>query len=192
MKRYRLLKDLPFAKAGEELYIKRQEDGGYFTLYKDLDKMSVCDLHEGFIENFDEWFEEVEDTEFYMPVIYADKEGVVANKISNDSVVYEPLYLNASSIGLAFKSKKEAERYIAYLKAKTIIKRDTKGFKPEWNNNGEGRYCGFWDSDDNKPNWKYGLNTPKEPNIYFKSRKDILDSFKKHPEEWKTYLTYDQ
>ena len=76
--------------------------------------------------------------------------------------------------------------------AKEIIKQDTKGFKPEWNNNGKGRYCGFWDFDDNKPNWKYGLNTPKEPNIYFKSRKDILESFEKHLTEWKTYLTYEQ
>lgn len=35
MKKYKLLHELPFAKAGEELYIERQEDGGYLTLYKD-------------------------------------------------------------------------------------------------------------------------------------------------------------
>ena len=28
--------------------------------------------------------------------------------------------------------------------------------------------------------------------IYFKSEEDIKESFEKHPEEWKTYLTYEQ
>ena len=32
----------------------------------------------------------------------------------------------------------------------------------------------------------------KEPTIMFKSQNDIEESFKKHPEEWKTYLTYEQ
>ena len=28
--------------------------------------------------------------------------------------------------------------------------------------------------------------------IYFKSKEDIKESFKKHPKEWKAYLTYEQ
>ena len=32
----------------------------------------------------------------------------------------------------------------------------------------------------------------KEPLIFFKSVKDIKESFEKHPNEWRTYLTYEQ
>ena len=44
---------------------------------------------------------------------------------------------NIKDLGLLFKTEEETERHINYLKAKEIIKQDTKGFKPNWNNEGE-------------------------------------------------------
>lgn len=186
MKKYKLLKNMPFAKAGEELYLKFSEDSEFFLVYKGTDKAYTAELNPEFIDNFDEWFEET--PKCYFSINKYKKE------VQKVSVKYHPNWVikNIKSLGLLFETEEEAEKYLEYLKAKEIIKQDTKGFKPEWNNNGKGRYCGSWDFDDNKPNWKYGLNTPKEPNIYFKSRKDILESFEKHLTEWKTYLTYEQ
>lgn len=95
------------------------------------------------------------------------------------------------AFGNYFKTREEAGDCLAYLKARAIIKQDAKGFKPDWQNADEERYCGKWDFDDEIPHISI-LNIFKAPQIYFKSKKDIQESFKKHPEEWKAYLTYEQ
>lgn len=187
MKKYRLLKDLPFAKAGEELYIERQEDGGYFTLYKDLDKMSVGDLHEGYIENFDEWFEEIEEPEEYFIINFLH---LKITKISTDFFA-EWVIENLKSLELLFRTEEEAEKYLKYLKAKEIIKQDAKGFKPDWDDDEEAKYSGYWDYFYEKFNL-ISTYLVKDSTIYFKSEEDIKESFKKHPKEWKAYLTYEQ
>lgn len=183
MKKYKLLHELPFAKAGEELYIKRQGDGGYFTLYKDLDKMSVGDLHEGYIENFDEWFEEAVE-EFY----FIDEKGFVSTLPKN--YIHADVHLR-QAIGNHFKTEEETERHINYLKAKEIIKQDVKGFKPDWGKSSEIKYCGEWNFKPNKPTIR-SATFIKSTTLFFGSIEDIKESFKKHPDEWKTYLTYEQ
>ena len=190
MKKYKLLKDLPFAKADEELYIKRQEDGGYFTLYKDINKMSAGDLHEDYIENFNEWFEEIVE-DFY----FIDEKGFVSAIPKNYR--HADIHLR-QAISNYFEAKEEAERYLEYLKAKEIIKQDTNGFKADWSDRESRKYYGYWGFErgfknyyeGGKPTW-VSTKTAKEPNFYFKSWEDIEESFKKHPKEWKIYLTYE-
>ena len=94
-------------------------------------------------------------------------------------------------IGNHFETYEETERHIDYLLAKEVIKQDAKGFKPDWQNADEERYCGKWDFDDEIPHISI-LNILKAPQIYFRTKEDIEESFKKHPKEWKTYLTYEQ
>ena len=90
-----------------------------------------------------------------------------------------------------FKSKEETERYIEYLKAKAIIKQDTKGYKPDWNNEHEAKFFGYWNLIDEEfgCNIRYGT---KSTEIYFQSKEDVKESLKKHPEEWRKYLFYEQ
>ena len=85
----------------------------------------------------------------------------------------------------------EADRKLAYLKAKAIIKQDTKGFKPDWAKFQEAKYCGVWNFDREKIEY-FAWDVYKSSDIFFKSIEDIEESFKKHPKEWKTYLTYEQ
>ena len=191
MKKYKLLKDLPFAKSGEVLYIRWQEDGGYFTIYKDMDKMSAGDLHEGYIDNFDEWFEE--EPKIYFTIGFFRKEIV---KISEKEIMGYAID-NVKSSGLLFETKEEAEKHLEYLKAKTIIKEDAKGAKFDWTDIGRVKYCGVWNCKPDILNKQLGLEyrrviTDRASTIYFNSEKDIQESFEKHPEEWKTYLTYKQ
>ena len=94
-------------------------------------------------------------------------------------------------MGNYFETNLEAEAYIDYLLAKEVIKEDTKGFEPNWQNAYEQKYCGEWDFDDRAPHICL-LTNFKKPQIYFKTVEDIQESFKKHPKEWKTYLTYKQ
>lgn len=199
MKRYKLLKNLPFAKAGTifKRISFKSKDG-----LSDYDYLETNILLEGnqdetvfsikrnyFINNFDEWFEEIKEPE---QIYYIDNLGGYVSKIEkNRSAIFPTRIANLKSIGNCFETEEEAEKYLEYLKAKEIIKQDAKGFKPDWNNGDETKFFGYWDFILEEPG--HGLDyRAKTPNIYFQSPKDIKESFKKHPNEWRTYLTYEQ
>ena len=185
MKKYKLLKNMPFAKAGEELYLKFSEDSEFFLAYKGTDKAYTAELNPEFIDNFDEWFEEIPKCYFSINEFRKEVQKVIAG--------YHPNWVieNLKSIGLLFETEEEAEDYLDYLNAKETIRKDTKGFKPDWNNGDEAKIFGYWDFVLEEPG--HGLDyRAKTPNVYFQSSKDIKESFEKHPEEWKTYLTYEQ
>lgn len=198
MKRYKLLKDLPTFKAGEEFF--NSKSGNLIagtprnpkqitvkTLYgipKKIDLMAYAqETLEEFPNILKDWFEELPDLNEYF---YITDDGNV------DFVVEEEPNLSRrrKAIGNIFETKEEAEKYLAYLKAKTIIKKDAKGFKPNWQDTDEDKWCGVWDIIHKEVSthitW-YG----QEDTIYFKSKEDVEESFEKHPDEWKTYLTYE-
>ena len=187
MKRYKLLKDLPFAKAGEELYLKFSEDSEFFLVYKGTDKAYTTELNPEFIDNFDEWFEEIKEAEKPKKYFYIGSMGHV------ESAEYKGWELSVrlrKMMGNYFETYEETERHIDYLLAKEVIKQDTKGFKPNWQDTDEDKWCGVWDIIHKEVSthitW-YG----QEDTIYFKLKEDVEESFEKHPDEWKTYLTYE-
>lgn len=98
---------------------------------------------------------------------------------------------NIKDLGLLLKTKEEIDKFIAYLKAKAIIKQDTKGFKPDWKNPSQKRFFGYYNLIDKKLNYS-NAGENMESKIFFKTEEDIKESFKKHLEEWKVYLTYEQ
>lgn len=197
MKRYKLLKDLPTFKAGEKFFIS---DSGNLiagtprnpkqitveTLYgipKKIDLMAYAsETLEEFPNILKDWFEELPDLNEYF---YITDDGNV------DFVVEEEPNLSRrrKAIGNIFETKEEAEKYLAYLKAKTIIKKDAKGFKPNWKNC-ENKYYGYWDYEKNSFDYLVSYIT-KYSDICFKAEEAIKESFKKHPNEWETYLTYE-
>ena len=194
-KKYRLLKDLPFAKAGDEF--KEMHDDGRIVLAPEEWDQHRHEIDINDIDNFDEWFEEIEEPELPKKFFY-----VLINKIASvnyltfsldedDKKKYIKHMEECKSVGNYFETKEEAEKYLEYLKAKAIIEQDTKGFKPDWDNKDETKYWGCYDFYHNKLDydWDYGA---KRAEILFKTIKDIEESFKKHPEEWKIYLTYEQ
>lgn len=195
MKRYKLLKDLPFAKAGDILSLKRSQEYGYFKLCKDRSNPRSIELYEGivegFIDNFDEWFEEIEEPKIFFTIdIYKSKFKEINTDYYSGWSALE--VKNIKDLGLLFKTVEKTKKYLEYLKAKAIIKKDAKGFKPDWNNEDENRYRGCWDLKKDTTIWMYESGAFKEPLIFFKSVKDIKESFEKHPNEWRTYLTYEQ
>lgn len=194
MKRYKLLKDLPFAKAGDILSLERSQEYGYFKLCKDRSNPRSIELYEGivegFIDNFDEWFEEVKEPKIFFTIdIYKSKFKEINTDYYSGWSALE--VKNIKDLGLLFKTKEEIDKFIAYLKAKAIIKQDTKGFKPNWNNEGEKKFFGSWNFQRKEAYWDYEYIN-KYVEIYFKTNEDIEESFEKHPEEWKVYLTYEQ
>lgn len=208
MKRYKLLKELPTFKAGEEFFIS--ESGNLiagtprnpkqitvetsYGLPMKIDLMAYAqETLEEFPNILKDWFKEIKASEEYF---YIDSNGDIEYSKSewNEEIVEQ-----RKLIGNYFETKEEAEKYLEYLKAKVVIKRDTKGFKPDWTDKKTRKYYGYWDFErgfknyfeGGKPSWD-SLQTTKESNIYFESWEDIEKSFAKHPEEWKAYLTYEQ
>lgn len=191
MKRYKLLKDLPFAKAGEEF--KEMHDDGRIVLAPEEWDQHRHEIDINDIKNFDEWFEEIEELE---QIYYVDSLGGYVSEIK--LIGFPTLVANLKSNSNYFETREEAEKYLEYLKAKAIIKQDTKGFTPDWDTNKETKYIepkyiGSYGGLPEKPtlNWNV-IYTHTYSTICFRTLEDIMDSFKKHPEEWRTYLTYEQ
>lgn len=178
MKKYKLLKDLPFAKAGD--MVEMWSDGIMaFVGEPNLPRFNKKD-----VRMFPLWFEEVKEYYVINPVF-----GEVLKTKDNS---YSDLQIrNMRELGVLFDTWLEADRKLAYLKAKAIIKQDTNGFKPDWSNREQYKYYGYWGLREHKPIWNVS-NMAKTVNIYFKSREELESSFEKHPKEWKTYLTYEQ
>lgn len=187
MKKYVLKKDLPFAKAGEEFSLHRGGIGDCITLYKNDEEIYQFKVGENVSEMFDEWFEEVKEPEqyFIINMLKATVEELVV-------MCHEQGFIeNMKSLGLLFKTEQEAEEYLEYLKAKEVIRQDAKGFKADWTDERQEKYHGQWDYFVDKlyaqVDWKL-----RDDVIYFESLKALKESFKKHPKEWETYLTYEQ
>ena len=188
-KKYRLLKDLPFAEEGAIFREWTGERSGKEEKVLVSTNNLTTSLWVEDVKNFDEWFEEVKELK---QIYYVDNLGGYVSKIDkNQLAIFPALIANLKSIGNYFETREEAEKYLEYLKAKTIIKQDTKGFKPDWEYGVQKKYYGYWDFYHKKFGSSYTLFN-KNSEIYFKSREDIKESFKKHPEEWKTYLNYEQ
>ena len=197
MKRYKLLKDLPFAKAGEE-FKEMHNDGRIVLAPEEWDQhRHEIDIND--IDNFDEWFEEVKEEKFSERIFYILADGGVDSietvnysNTKDNRQEYKEYKEKLKSVGNCFEIREEAEKYLEYLKAKEVIKQDTKGFKPNWSDkNRSGYYFGTWNHYSEEPSADSYTNM-RISSIKFKTRKDIEESFKNHPNEWKTYLTYGQ
>ena len=212
MKKYRLLKDLPTFKAGEEFFIsdsgnliagtpsnpKRITVETRYGLPMKLDLMAYAkETLEEFPNILKDWFEEIKETELPKEFFF-----IVSGKIGNIEYLtfslnedtkqeYKNIIEEYKGVGNYFETREEAEKYLEYLKAKEVIKQDTKGFKPDWNNSIEKKYYAYWDLEKDKPVSEFDY-VAKESTIYFETRYSIEESFKKHREEWKAYLTYEQ
>ena len=179
-KNYRLLKDLPFAKAGEIFESRILDDGKEYMFWGEIKTQNI--------KNFDEWFEEIKEAEKPKKYFYIGSMGHIE---SDEPRGWELSLRLRKMIGNHFETKEETEAYLTYLNAKAIIKQDTKGFKPDWNDEEEDKFFGYWDFKQEKVDYSLVFYI-KRADIYFKTLKDIKESLEKHPIEWKTYLAYEQ
>lgn len=179
MKKYKLLKDLPFAKAGDIFESRILDDSKEYMFWGEIRVEKI--------ENFDEWFEEIKEPKLYFTIDFFRKE---ITKVSEKEIMGYAID-NVKSLGLLFGTREEAEKYLEYLEAKEIIRQDSKDFKPDWNDYDESKYYGYWDFKEHKPDWGISYMS-KGANIYFKRFIDIDKSFREHPKEWKVYLTYEK
>ena len=183
MKRYKLLKDLPFAKAGE--IFKEMHDDGAIVLAPENWDQHRQEIYINEIENLDKWFEEIGEPEW---VYYINAFG---GDVDSVEVVNLPgVRANLKSTGNYFETKEEAEKYLKYIKAKAVIKESANEFKPDWNDHDQRKFYGTWAVEHKRP-CLCSDDELQYRTIYFKTGEALLKSFDNHPDEWKTYLTYE-
>ncbi len=173
MKIYKLLKDLPFAKAGD-IFKGELEHGTTVLFPKDYENYKHK-LNSDEFWDFDEWFEEVK-SYFSINILKATVEEVMVTHHIQWEIE------NMKSLGLLFETQEEAEEHLGRLKARAILLEDVKphdGCSHKWGvrfNRHDGELY-VYNSDDSYVS-----------EIIFLDENDAYNSIKKHEEEWRTYF----
>lgn len=171
-KHYKLKKDLPTFKAGDEFYLNNE--GDLVSLKERVVAYSVKTLDK-FPNILTNWFESA-NTGFYL-----DEEGCIIEYDCNE----DPYNLNyRKNIGNDFKTIEEARKYKDRLISLQTIKNDTKGFVPDWEDGNQAKRYGYYDHNNGCLEWNDSFVYQIQGAVYFGTKESIEKSFKKHRKEW--------
>lgn len=184
MKRYKLLKDLPTFNKGDTFrltehgHLMSEEAGVIAYAEPTLEKFNILDS---------DWFEEITESKRWRAesdggYYWLTKSLMVAWKTEVGSVLDEEMY----ATGNYFKTEEEAQKASDWLKAFAILRDDTKGFKPDWNNYSQKKWFVHYDHGDDllRPDWSYVFQNGV---LIFATEDDALESIKNHEREWKIF-----
>ncbi len=185
MKRYRLKRDLPTFKAGDEFYLDRNNDlrlkGSDIMAYnhKTLEKFPnvLTDWFEEVYETYKRWRAELMDNSYYI------SRGVV--DVDNDTCSY---WDNVNyKIGNYFKTEEEVKAYMEYLLARQVLLDDAGGWKFTLK---EKNYFTNYSVIDNC--WHLSWSYHYAPGgIYFKDIESLEKSLEEHKAQWETVRKYE-
>lgn len=178
MKQYKVLKDFPSSNGG---YI--HEEG---TTYKPTRSKTRTEnlLKFGFIEEIPEqpntvW--DLEDGDRFWFINTTDEVAYVS--WSKWHSIYKP----EREIGDIFFTKEEADIELARCKAKQILLRDTKGFKPNWSDK-EWKWEVYYNYNCRELHIGAYCSSFSHNDLWFATREDARSSIKTHEKEWKIFL----
>lgn len=188
MKHYKLLKDLPTFKAGDEFYIS-EKDGGLVRASDDTYAYSRLALEKcPNILKDGEWFEKMPEESKRWRAKRCEKYhfindcGVICAEVEwGDDV---DGFRHAT--GNYFKTEEETKARKEYLLAKQVLIDDAEGGKYKCN---EINYYAFY-----AVNKKYLIvfcRSYTPGNIYFKDKESLKKSLEKHKEQWEIVRRYE-
>jgi hypothetical protein len=185
MKYYKLKKDIPMFKAGDLFYINSDQG---CLVQKDTIRLA---FHKETLEEYPEilrdWFEEVEEPGYKRWRAEEDDEYYTINRIgcvcrSRDTRQPEDDYrYKTGSYG---RTAEELEAKLKYDIARQVLLDDAKGFKPDWEDVRQTKYYGCYGHEYKYLRVSYDYRCQDQGAIYFKTRKDLEESFEKHRKEW--------
>lgn len=199
MKKYKLLKDLPTFKAGEMFAINASDDLislEHTTLHPLTGQLTnIVAYYASTLEKFPnilkDWFEEVRE----QPKTIEDlKDGDNCWGVTVHDGIIKPIFLVYNSkehtdlrdVGSLWLTLKEAQDYIEFSKAEVILRRDTKGFKPDYSKEDGRGFDIFFSEDMQNLNWSFG--GARDGTLRFATPEDAQESIRKHKKEWLIYL----
>lgn len=209
MKRYKLSKDLPTFKAGDEFFIsdagnlvagtpdkpKRLyfSDGDFSVRrHADLVAYTARALKE-FPNILTEWFEEIpEKYKRYRPVkgdCYKCCGGKnVYNSCWTGVDIDEQRFNTGNCYSLDTPDEDIIHEQYEIPKALQTIKDDAKGFESDWQDEGQAKWYGYYDCRHKKLFCGHGFSCRHQGVVYFASEHNLEESFKNHRKEWLTVL----
>lgn len=192
MKKYKLKKDLPTFKAGEEFEISKS---GNLIRRGEVRGKAIVAYAAQTLEKFPnilkDWFEEIPEEPKTVWDLKDGDEWYFINYNSKHCYVshtFDKGCLDAFlEVGNVFLTQEEVEKALARRKAKQILLRDTKGFKPDWGNGDQMKYYVSYHYLGHYFNVDFCWSV-NEDRIYFATYLDAAESLKNHRKEWLTYL----
>nr|DAT02675.1 MAG TPA: hypothetical protein [Caudoviricetes sp.] len=200
MKRYKLLKDLPYAKEGEvfERVTHKSEDGlsdyDYLEIKKRVkdgeDEVNFGIKYNYFLNNFDEWFEKIEPTNsiHWKPeqgdeYFWIDECGSILPGTFYRDSLYDQQRL---TFGNVYRTEKEAEKARERRLAEVRL-RQTSTFEPDFENRNGGWAVGY----NHRLKMLIRSNIPSadfgEP-VRYATAEDARRSIEENREDWKIYF----
>lgn len=160
--KYKLLKDLPFAKVGEvfERVTYKSKDGlsdyDYLKIRKrekDGEDETMFSIdYDYFLGNFDKWFEKIEEP--VDSIHWKPKKGDKYFCFGNDGQIFSVFWADAAcddvrlELGNVYRTKEECKKVRERRLAEVRLRR-TSTFKPDFENN-RGGYVVFYDPQEGK------------------------------------------
>lgn len=198
--KYKLLKDLPYAKAGEvfERVTHKSEDGlsdyDYLEIRKreadgeDETRFSID--YNNFLDNFDEWFEKIKEPtasarrtpKMGEAYFYVDEYGNVEREIwDNDGVDNELL-----AMGFVRLTPEEATEARDRRLAEVRLRRAST-FKPDFENN-NGGWVVFYSYVDKELHSMRDNCTDSGELVRYETEEEAKRSIRENREDWKIYF----
>ena len=196
MKRYKLLKDLPGVKAGTTLRTGEQvynelynDDDGRPTGYRLIPNGDISGENPLLHSPASDWLEEIPEgykrwrTKEGGQYWFVEDDGGVANDC-DDWVTDDRRY----EFGNYFKTKEEAQKASDWLKAFTILRDDTKGFKPDWEDPDQKVWTVRYDRCGGKLVIDFFIQWDFGSVISFATKADAEASIENHERQWLTFF----
>lgn len=202
--KYKLLKDLPYAKAGEvfERVTHKSEDSlsdyDYLEIKKRVkdgeDKVNFGIKYNYFLNNFDDWFEEIQeptDSIHWKPghgdeYFWIDECGSILPGTFYRDSLYDQQRLTFGNI---YRTEKEAEKASERRLAEVRLRR-TSTFKPDFENR-RGGWVVYYNYRDKE---LYTYDTDRDNSgetIRYETEEDARKYMKENERDWKIYLGVD-
>jgi hypothetical protein len=187
--KYKLLKDTPTIKAGT---IFEEVTSDYDEL-KELVRITPIGAKTSpqftiqDIDNFDEWFEKVEDSIHYKPrngekVFCLNEEGDIYSFTFNDLLSHH----KRLAFGFVYRTIEEAQKARERKLAEVRLQR-TSTFKPDFEN-GKGGWIVFYDHEcKTLAIFKIGCYDSGEP-VHYATREEAEKSIEENREDWLKYF----
>ena len=187
--KYKLLKDTPTIKAGT---ISEEVTSDYDEL-KELVRITPIGAKTSpqftiqDIDNFDEWFEKIEDNIHYQPrngekVFCLNEEGDIYSFTFNDLLSHH----KRLAFGFVYRTIEEAQK-VRERRLAEVRLRQTSDFKPDFEN-GKGGWIVFYDHEgETLSMFEIDCYDSGEP-VHYATREDARKSIKENREDWMIYF----
>lgn len=201
MKRYKLLKDLPYARAGEvfERNTHKNKDGlsdyDYLEIKKRVkvgeDEVRFGIKYNHFLDNFDEWFEEIQgptDSIHWKPVIGEEywsfhSDGGISHNFCTGCYWDTARY----KMGRTYRTKEECIRARNRELAEARLRR-TSTFEPDWEDGLQIKYVVIFNHVMNRLEVHELTFEDLGLPVYFESEVSAMKSIRENEQDWKIYF----